>query len=99
MTSPDAAGRDEAILNEMRELSRGLSDERAQAVMGSVIDAVALNPQPLPPKVQEILGSVIDAVALNPQPIPPGIEAVLRAVVGSVSLNPQPEPPGASPAG
>ena len=96
MTSPEAGGRDEAILNEMRELSRGLSDERAQAVMVSVIDAVALNPQPLPPKVQEILGSVIDAVALNPQPIPPGIEAVLRAVVGSVSLNPQPEPPGAS---
>ena len=96
MTSPEAGGRDEAILSEMRELSRGLSDERAQAIMGSIIDAVALNPQPLPPKVQEILGSVIDAVALNPQPLPPGIEAVLRAVVGSVSLNPQPEPPVAS---
>jgi len=92
---PESRG-DEAILNEIRELSRGLSDERAQSIVGAVVDAVALNPQPLPPKVGEILGDVIDVVALNPQPIPPGIEAVLRAVVGSVSLNPQPEPPGAS---
>jgi hypothetical protein len=36
-----------------------------------VVDAVALNPQPLPPATQEILRSMIDAVALNPQPPPP----------------------------
>ena len=93
MTSPEHAERDEAILNEIRELSRGLSDERAQAIVASVVDAVALNPQPLPPKSQEILGSVIDAVALNPQPIPPGVAEILRSVVDAVALNPQPLPP------
>jgi len=35
----------------------------------SVIDAVALNPQPLPPRVHKILQAVINA--LNPQPLPP----------------------------
>lgn len=93
MASSDASYGDEAILDEIRELSRGLSDARAQAIVVSVVDAVALNPQPLPPKAQEILGSVIDAVALNPQPIPPGIEAILRSVVDAVALNPQPLPP------
>lgn len=36
------------------------------------LDAVALNPQPLPPR--DLLGSVLgrfNAVALNPQPLPP----------------------------
>ena len=95
MTSPESRG-DEAILYEIRELSRGLSDERAQAMVGSVIDLVALNPQPLPPKTQQILASVIDAVALNPQPLPPKVAEALRSVVDAVSLNPQPEPPGVS---
>ena len=93
MTSPEGTDRDEAIFNEIRELSRGLSDERAQAIVVSVVDAVALNPQPLPPKAKEIVGSVIDAVALNPQPIPPGIEEILRSVLDAVALNPQPLPP------
>jgi hypothetical protein len=34
----------------------------------SLLDKVALNPQPLPPKA---LGSLFDAVAINPQPLPP----------------------------
>ena len=95
MTSAESRG-DEAIVNEIRELSRGLSDERAQAMVRSVLDLVALNPQPLPPKTTQILDSVIDAVALNPQPLPPKVAAAMRSVVDAVSLNPQPEPPGAS---
>ena len=50
----------------MRELTGGISDNRTQVILQSVIDAVALNAQPLPPGVQEILQSVIDAVTLNP---------------------------------
>lgn len=71
MNSPEGRA-DEAILSEIRELSRGLSDERARAAVGSVIDLVALNPQPLPPKVAEALRSVVDAVSLHPQPEPAG---------------------------
>jgi hypothetical protein len=93
MSHSEASDHDEAILNEIRELSRGLSDGRAQAIVGAVVDAVALNPQPLPPKAKEILGSVVDAVALNPQPIPPGIEEILRSIIDAVALNPQPLPP------
>ena len=55
-----------AISSEMRELTGGISDNRTQVILQSVIDAVALNAQPLPPGVQEILQSVIDAVTLNP---------------------------------
>ena len=93
MNSPESRA-DEAILSEIRELSRGLSDERARAAVGSVIDLVALNPQPLPPKTRQILDSVFDAVALNPQPLPPKVVEALRSVVNAVSLHPQPEPPG-----
>ena len=45
-------------------------------------DAVALNPQPLPP------GPDLSRVALNPQPLPPGPD------FSRVALNPQPLPPG-----
>jgi hypothetical protein len=45
-------------------------------------DAVALNPQPLPP------GPDWSRVALNPQPLPPGPDW------SRVALNPQPLPPG-----
>jgi hypothetical protein len=41
--------------------------------IGHPLDAVALNPQPLPPR-EALLGSLMhnfDAVALNPQPLPP----------------------------
>jgi hypothetical protein len=38
-------------------------------IVRSVIDAVALNPQPLPPRAHEILQAVVNA--LNPQPLPP----------------------------
>ncbi|MBZ5524874.1 MAG: hypothetical protein LAP21_21795, partial [Acidobacteriia bacterium] len=36
---------------------------------------VAINPQPLPPRVQESgkKGSRVNKVALNPQPEPPGV--------------------------
>lgn len=49
--------------------------------LSSLLDKVALNPQPLPPKWLK------DAVALNPQPLPP------KDPSGPVSLNPQPLPP------
>lgn len=71
MSTPDHSPPDAAILNEIRELAGSISDERTQAILESVIDAVALNPQPLPPKTHKLLRSVIDAVALNPQPLPP----------------------------
>ena len=60
-------------------------------------DAVALNPQPLPPR-EMLLGALshhFDAVALNPQPLPPR-EVLLGALshhFDAVALNPQPLPP------
>jgi hypothetical protein len=42
-----------------------------KAIVQNVIDAVGLNPQPLPPAIARLLRSFIDAVALNPQPLPP----------------------------
>lgn len=71
MTSPQGAAGDAAILDEIRGLAASLSDERTQGILQSVIDAVALNPQPLPPRFHEIFQSFVDAVALNPQPLPP----------------------------
>ena len=62
---------DAAVLDQIRDLAQSLTDERSQVVLSSVINAVALNPQPLPPRTHELLRSVIDAVALNPQPLPP----------------------------
>ena len=64
-------GADAAILEQIRGLTANLSDERARGILQSVIDAVALNPQPLPPQFQDIFQSFVDAVALNPQPLPP----------------------------
>jgi hypothetical protein len=69
MTSPEYSNPDAAILNQIREFTGGIRDERTQAIVRSVIDAVALNPQPLPPRVHKILQAVINA--LNPQPLPP----------------------------
>jgi len=69
MTSPEHSNPDAAILNQIRELTGGIRDERTQAIVRSVIDAVALSPQPLPPRVHKILQAVINA--LNPQPLPP----------------------------
>jgi hypothetical protein len=70
---------DSDTLAEIRSLAANLSDARAKSVVTSVIDAVALNPQPLPPepppealRAGAIIQLVIDAVALNPQPLPPG---------------------------
>jgi len=59
---------------------------------GSLLDAVALNPQPLPPRsaseqlVSSLPPSILDQVALNPQPLPP-------KDFDAVALNPQPLPP------
>lgn len=47
--SPEPTAGDEAVLAQIRELSRELSDDRARRIVGRVVDAVALNPQPLPP--------------------------------------------------
>ncbi|HSW25957.1 MAG TPA: hypothetical protein VLJ62_24565 [Burkholderiaceae bacterium] len=69
------------------------------ASIGHPLDAVALNPQPLPPR--ELGGSLhgrLNAVALNPQPLPPhelGIGSLLRRL-DAVALNPQPLPPRAA---
>ncbi len=71
MTQPHHRHPDAAILDEISELAGGISDERTQAILKSVIEAVALNPQPLPPRTHELLQSIIDAMALNPQPPPP----------------------------
>jgi hypothetical protein len=65
--------------------------------IGHPLDAVAINPQPLPPR-EALLGSLMhnfDAVALNPQPLPPR-EALLGSLMhnfDAVALNPQPLPP------
>lgn len=62
-------------------------------------DAVALNPQPLPPKeinFADFLKGPADLVSLNPQPLPPkeiGFTDVLKGAEDLVSLNPQPLPP------
>jgi hypothetical protein len=39
-------------------------------VLRTVIDAAALNPQPLPPRAHALFQAVVDA--RNPQPLPPG---------------------------
>jgi len=64
---------DAAILNEIRELTGRIRDQRTQTILRSVIDAVALNPQPLPPRVHELLQAIVNA--LNPQPLPPAPRA------------------------
>ena len=43
-------GSDAAILEQIRKLAEGLSDERTRGVIKNVTGAVALNPQPLPPR-------------------------------------------------
>ena len=68
MTKPHP---DAAILNQIEALAESISDKRTEKVFKSVIEAVALNPQPLPPATHDLLRSVIDWVALNPQPLPP----------------------------
>jgi hypothetical protein len=71
--------------------------EEAHSALGHSLDAVALNPQPLPPR-ELAMGSLFsrfDAVSLNPQPLPPR-ETSLSSIVRSldaVALNPQPLPP------
>jgi len=69
MTHPVDSNPDAAILNEIRGLTGSIRDERTQMILRSVIDAVALNPQPLPPRTHELLQAMVDA--LNPQPLPP----------------------------
>jgi hypothetical protein len=66
MTRPEDSNPDAAILNEIRGLTGSIRDERTQMILRSV---VALNPQPLPPRIHELLQAMVDA--LNPQPLPP----------------------------
>ena len=71
--------------------------DEAHSPLGHSLDAVALNPQPLPPR-ELSMGSLFgrfDAVALNPQPLPPRELALnaLRSRFDAVALNPQPLPP------
>lgn len=67
---------------ELPVLPRQLNTSMATRVISNVIEAAALNPQPLPPG---------DTVGFNPQPDPP--IAQFRAPGDDVSFNPQPEPP------
>jgi len=56
------------------------------AAIGHSFDAVALNPQPLPPREALLtLHSRFDAVALNPQPLPPRETLSLAARIGIVA--------------
>ncbi len=78
---------DAAILGQVRELADGIADEPTRAMLQNVIEALRLNPQPLPPEAMEKLS---DALKLNPQPLPP---SSLRTILEKVALNPQPLPP------
>jgi hypothetical protein len=69
MTGSNYSHPDAAILKEIRDLTGRISDKRTQGLLRSAIDAVELNPQPLPPKVHQLLQAVVDT--LNPQPLPP----------------------------
>ncbi len=74
-------------------------------LLGNQGDAVALNPQPLPPGPDDFraLGRILSALgdnlaALNPQPLPPGPDGNLARIFSRIgeskALNPQPLPPG-----
>ncbi len=69
MAHPEGGHPDAPVLDQLRALAGTISDERSELIVKSVIDAVALNPQPLPPQSHQILTAVINA--LNPQPLPP----------------------------
>ena len=45
----DLTSDDRAILNDIHALAGRLGDNRMKAIVQNVVDAVALNPQPLPP--------------------------------------------------
>jgi len=68
MSSEKGTASDAEILNQIRQLAAGISDERTRRIMQNTTGALELNPQPIPPGV---LRSVLEAVALNPQPLPP----------------------------
>ena len=76
----------------------GHMPDPAQNQATSVIDRVALNPQPLPPKLLGLNQFVNPGVAaaINPQPLPPRNFGQSQFVSpgAAVSLNPQPLPPG-----
>ena len=67
MSSAEGAASDAEILNQIRQLATGISDERT-AKSYKHNRALELNPQPIPLRV---LRSLLEAVALNPQPLPP----------------------------
>lgn len=66
----------------------------------SGFDRVALNPQPLPPRLTTRIGQRLspgEAVGFNPQPDPPRdplVSVLRRNALQTVALNPQPLPPG-----
>ena len=49
MPKPRHPHPDAPILDEISDLVGSISDARTKTILKSVIDAVALNPQPLPP--------------------------------------------------
>jgi hypothetical protein len=68
MSSEEGAASDAEILNQIRQLAAGISDERTRRIIQNTTGALELNPQPIPPGV---LRSLLEAIALNPQPLPP----------------------------
>lgn len=59
----------------------------SSASIAHPLDAVAINPQPLPPR-ELALGTLLhrfDAVALNPQPLPPREALSLADRIGTVA--------------
>jgi hypothetical protein len=68
MSSEKGTASDAEILNQIRQLAAGISDERTRRIIQNTTGALELNPQPIPPGV---LRSLLEAVALNPQPLPP----------------------------
>ncbi|HSK91805.1 MAG TPA: hypothetical protein VK875_10880 [Euzebyales bacterium] len=65
-----------------------------RGVLGSVLEAVALNPQPLPPSAGDVTVDVEPPPGANESTLPPEI---LRTVLEAVALNPQPLPPESEP--
>jgi hypothetical protein len=70
MSYAEGSHPDAPILDQIRGLTGSITDERSRAILRSVVDAVALNPQPLPPLVNQVWQEVVSE--LNPQPLPPG---------------------------
>jgi hypothetical protein len=82
MSSKKGTASDAEVLQQIRELAAGISDDRTRRVVQNLTHAVALNPQPLPPAA---LRSALEAVALVEEALPPEDPGARRAT-GSRSV-------------